>query len=849
MFLKIVLFNILFFLSFYSFCSAEYMTLKSKSLVFDEHLNKIFAKGNIELKYKDKKVLTDELVILIDEELVITSGDVSVKTDDESFVNPSSLIINLKKEKLDFTDIYVFTELPNSDGKIYVSIKQLTSTKQKYYGKYSTFTTCDYPEPHYYLYSRNFIFNPDKNIQLYWAFLKNDLSFFPFNIIPFSVPIIEFIPLPLYYYQLGKRKVIYNFPTIGKKSTQGWGYFVQNQIDYRYKNNNSSSIYIDWYEATHNRKGEFGYGLNHHFGNKKNFGSFYIYNYNYSQNSIEKQNLIYKLDHHYHLKNIKINSYYERAKIDERINSTGSTDSELKKFDYIQDPLNFPLKINFSDLSQYSSKFDIQTLSLSKDFIHQKLNLNVKNNRYSQTGKKNSTATFVHNKKFRNQININQNIFFSSNKYTSAQQNNDELLKYQTIVTKKLPKNIDFQLNYNYLLDLDEERVTSDTTSGANNYLYKLPELQLKKKSTFFQNNKFLKINSDSFVSLGRYKEVLNTLETDSNSYPGKTINIEPNVYIFKQSLSNTSQFKYISSLPQTNTFSYQFSYEQYIFKNKNLSLFEGDAQYFLNYNTRYSSTYFNFFRQSIGFYRTIGHKDNNSSFYYFNKTNTERHELTKTITLFYTKKKTKRYPFTFNINWNNSTGYNWLRNNAHYSNYITSIDLNLNNKYKFRTSSSKKLNIIYNYNNKPYGPLLITFNGNEPNKFKFNYSLNLDLNEIVFKNTSAVNSSQINFEFPIGRNKDFQWYIKANYIYKTSYIGKSYQLKNYQYQNISVTKHEHERILELGYTKLTDELFFKYTFKSFPKDPFTMRRKKVNGKNSWEIEGRLKQSSQERFQ
>jgi hypothetical protein len=847
MYLKNIFFKPILLLFVSSSIYANFMSLKSDTMVFDERLNQIHAQGNVLLNYNNKNIKTDHLIILVDEELVITSGNISINTDDNS-VEPSSLVINLKDEELEFDDIHVFTNLPNQKGKIYVSIRHIISTKKIYFGKYSKFTTCNYPIPHYYLSAWKFHYHPDKSIHLFGAYLKNDLSFFPFNVIPIPIPLIEWVPIPYYYYQLGKRKIVYNFPTIGKKSTSGWGYFIQNQIDYRYENNKSSSIYLDWYEAKKDRKGELGFGINHYYKTKQNNGSFYIYNYNFSQAGESKQNLIYKLNNNFLYKGLKVYSSYKRANIDERINSSGSSDEEFKEFKIIKEDPSFPMSINYSALSQYTNKFDLKTLSYAKSFIHDTINLNFNNNKYSESGRKNQTTQLTHTKQLKYDINLNHNLLYTSNKYTSSDTYNDELLKYETSITKTLPYSISFKLNYNILEDLDENRVTSDLTNGANNYLYKLPEIELSKSTVLFKSSNNLSMKSNSFISFGRYKEVVNTIDVASKTYPQKHVNLEPNVYIFKQSLSKTIKFNFIPKKIQSNLFRYNFRYEQYIFKNKNASLFEGDAQYFLNYDLSYSTTYLKYFKQNINFYRTVNHKDNNSPFYYFNKANTERHELRKTITIFHTKQKTKLLPFIFNISWDNATGYNWLRTSSPYADYLTSLNMGLNNKYKFRISSSKKLNVNYDYNNKPFGPLLISLNGNEPTKFKFNYSLNLDLNEIMFNDIPAVNSSQINFEFPIGKNKEFQWFIKSSYIYKTNSTTKAFDLKNYEYQYISIVKHEHERIIELGYTKLTNELLFKYTFKSFPKDPFTMRRKKVNGKNNWEFEGRLKQASKERF-
>ena len=63
--------------------------------------------------------------------------------------------------------------------------------------------------------------------------------------------------------------------------------------------------------------------------------------------------------------------------------------------------------------------------------------------------------------------------------------------------------------------------------------------------------------------------------------------------------------------------------------------------------------------------------------------------------------------------------------------------------------------------------------------------------------------------------------------------------------KTLSVVKKEHKRQLEIGYNKTTNELLFKYSFNMFPNDPFILRRRD----NVVKFEGRLTQSSQERFQ
>ena len=153
----------------------------------------------------------DHLMFYVDDNMVISSGNVLIKRKDNEF-NSSSLIINLDEKKLHLNDIKIGITPFGQKGKIYITIKELIDTHQRKEGYFARFTTCNAIKPHYYLSSWRFLYYPDKSIHLFASHFRNDLSFFPFNIIPFPVPLIEWIPIPYYYYQLGKRKIVLNFP-------------------------------------------------------------------------------------------------------------------------------------------------------------------------------------------------------------------------------------------------------------------------------------------------------------------------------------------------------------------------------------------------------------------------------------------------------------------------------------------------------------------------------------------------------------------------------------------------------------------------------------------------------------
>ena len=344
---KNILFSFVFFLLLTSDLLGKPIVLKSNSLIYDEYLKRVEVTGNVSFELENKTVTGNHFLIYTDNNLLISSGNASILTKDQSFVT-SKLLIDLNKEEAKIHDINIVAIQPNNNARIYISIKELIDKKTVKKGSISHFTFCKNHPPHFYLKSWKFLYYPDKSIHLLGAYLRNDLSFFPFSVIPIPIPLLEWIPIPYYYYQLGKRKVILNFPTIGEKKTHGWGLFVQNRIDYKYKNEKESSLFLDWYEAKDNRSGEFGYGIHHHYGNKKNYGSVYLYNYNFTQGNDSKQNLIYKIKHSYSKNKFHINTSYKRENIDERINSQGSSDSTYQMLSLQYDKQHFPLLIDYS---------------------------------------------------------------------------------------------------------------------------------------------------------------------------------------------------------------------------------------------------------------------------------------------------------------------------------------------------------------------------------------------------------------------------------------------------------------------------------------------------------------------
>tara|TARA_Y100001968_G_scaffold328778_1_gene376603 strand:- start:1279 stop:3783 length:2505 start_codon:yes stop_codon:yes gene_type:complete len=820
-----------------STCSvARSMTLKSDSLIFDDYLKRVDATGNVQLVIDDATILGDHLMFYVDDNLVVSSGNVVIKRQDDE-VKSHSILINLDEKKLHLYDLKLGITPYEKKGQIYVTIKTLIDGEKRKLGKYARFTTCNAIKPHYYLFSWRFLYYPDKSLHLFGAQFRNDLSFFPFNIIPFPIPLIEWIPIPYYYYQLGERKVVLHFPTIGEKKSDGWGLFVQNKLDYRYHNEKESSLFLDWYQAKQNRSGEWGYGIHHYYGNDIMNGDFYIYNYDFKVGSDTKRNFTYKLNNTITYKEASLSGTYRFVDVDERINSTGTSHTIDKSFSLNYSPYVFPLRSTYKEKNNLSNQFQSQQFNFKKEFLHQQTTFSLNKKNYSSSQRHNTDSKLNHSIEFPLNFNLNQSIHFNENHDKATEPSAEQTLTYISKLSTTLPKHILMTVDLTYLYDLDHDRVTSDIKSGINNYLYKLPEISFSQKQSFFKSHQYYSFNTNSVFTLGNYREVRYLDDDPDYAFPELNNLLEPNMYFFKQTVS-----KSFLSLPASSKLTFSSTYEQYIFKNDHKSLFEGDAQYSLNYDMSLNSTFFSFMKHSTSYSRKHGHKDNNSPFYAFNNSITEVNRLSEKITFFYKKKRSIRFPFSFDFTWDHSTAYNWLRSSDPYSNYRSNIAIVFNKIYKATLQSSKNLNKKWKKESNLFTPLIFSFNGNKKDKFKFNYLLQLNMNDLVFDKIYIVKNSNLNFQVPFGRNPDFKWNLKGYFNYIEP--GQPFKIDGYQFQKFSVIKDEHERQIEIGYNKTIKEIFFKFHFKMFSKDPLVLRQTN----NVIKFEGRLNKKSEERF-
>lgn len=834
------------FLFFFCFLTVSLysnpISITSDFLQYDDNSKQVTLQDNVTIFFNDTSIKTDLLLLDTETQEAYSSGRATIRRDMID-LDSESLYLNLKRNTIRLSQLH-FSMIPTGvKNKLYVSIQDLTQSPVYQWGKWAKITSCDLPHhPHHYINAWRFRYKPDSHVLLYGAYLYNKFTFFPFNLTRLPVPLLEVIPIPFYYYNVGKRHVVWSFPTISKKRTPGWGWVVQNSFDYNVLNGKESSILLDWYETKGSRQGEWGYGLNHQYQFKNHTGTLYYYRYVFSQlkqnQRTQLNNNSFTIDHLLTLSNYSsLKFLYKHIDVEEKIKSAGSDKRLIKNVTYNWSRHGNRALLSLNQTENFLQDTKQSSLSFSRHYFDTySYSFNFNDNMFYTNQKSLSDGEFKFSSTLFNDISFNQTVSYLNQDFLNDPFVADESLKSYTTFKTTLANNVRLTLKLNQFFDLDSDRYSGDSTSAANNFLASIPELIIQKS-----NYSFLSFKQSSTLTIGHYSEVKYlSNKNQSSTFPNYTsFFLEPNVYHLSHNMS-----KSISKLPFKTTLHFSSSYDQYIFKNKDLSLFEGDAQYSLSLNSSLKSTLFNFIDVHSSLIRRFAPEENNSPFYAFKKSVTEQHKATGGLALFYNQ-TFNFFPYAINFRLAGSTGYNWLRDSSPWDSIQYLLTCDFTNRFKLSMSTNQEISTASTPNNHIYSPLIINLKTIPIKSAYFNYNLILDLNDLAFEDRLNIKQSTFDLSFPLGKQKDYQWRIKTIFSYAIIPEQYSYHLSNYEMQSLSIVKQEHRRTLEIGYNKTNDELYIKYNFTLFPEDPIILKKRD----NVWTFEGRLNQSSVERFQ
>jgi hypothetical protein len=795
--------------SLFSF-SPDQLRLKAGSVDFDEDRHILRASSNVELSLGETKIQAPALKIDTKRHWLYGSGGVVITRGDHSaYAKIASYNINTGVAEL--WDVRVSIRPQDVQETVYLSSKHLIDDGHHYTGEKGVITSCSLPEPHYYFKASTFDYRPDHRIMG-----KNVFLYYPLGFVPFG------LYSPIYTFELGKRRIIWNFPTIGEKKTPGWGWFVQNVVDYDYRNGHESSVLLDWYQS----KG-IGVGVRHYYQLGPHDGTAYYYQL--EEQDTGRLNESLQLDHRYQLNDDWLLSGYYRSTNAERINSSGRIylDSQGLKATYDHSGRYFDVGIDQGEnfIQRLKSMSLQSTHRFNQDPIYtfrhfQSDNLVVQARTFD--------TQFSHYLKLPSEQAMTTTLKYQGREgILSNPQRMDNQLQATTVFSKIISPQWKAALTVDHLFDLDSNRVTGD----FRNFFYKLPEL----KVTYTP----LSINGytlTSALTVARYQEH-RIVGSNLSKFPSDSeFEGQPNTYIFKQTL-----YKQWTPFSDKTIFSLNSTFDQFLFKTPEFSLLESDSFYQFNIKPSYEYKASRFIQLKTDYNRTYIPKNGNSPFIsQFKNGVVDINQLTQSIVFFYDSPD--RY------SWTHSVGYDYIRD--YYTPYSTSILVKPNSAASFRLTTGADINHFQDYLKDRNNEVASFQNAGIFRAFIWDVAytpsknMGISVHHSQNVNKGTINNSSFTVSLPFGHHPDYAWAFESDFVYETPDHTRSFVFESYHMQTLGISKQNHCRKIKFSYNKLRDEYRLLFTILAFPKDSFGFKK----DQNVTTFEGFFDKPSQERF-
>ena len=262
--------------------------IRADDLFYVSQDDELVISSNVKLNYQNIQVESDHLVFNTESEIVEGVGDIKIKRDEVSF-DSSYVALDLNKSEIHLEEVDTVIKPVDSQSNLTIRVQELTDKDEVKLGRKGYITSCSLVDPHYFLLANRFKFYPDKRLTASNVVIRNSTMRY-FQEVSDKSPYlfwvkygrtVQYLPpfniwLPYYNYELGNRRYILQIPVFGKKDRDGWGWYVQNTIDYNRILGKDSSVYVDWYEYQ-----GVGLGVKHQYlvQSEQNPGTLYLYHF------------------------------------------------------------------------------------------------------------------------------------------------------------------------------------------------------------------------------------------------------------------------------------------------------------------------------------------------------------------------------------------------------------------------------------------------------------------------------------------------------------------------------------------------------------------------------------------
>ncbi len=778
-------------------------TIKATELSYNDATQEMMVSGNVTVESGSFQISGDRLTINTEKNQVSGTGNIRISQGENSY-QTTGILVNLDDETAELSNIDVQVTPPGNPRSLFLHAKRYHDTPSIKFGQSATLTSCELPNPHYVIWSQQFDYKPDQYILAY-----NNWLWMPIMGIPFG------LWTPAYYYELGKRSIIWNIPTIGRREVPGWGWFVQNTIDYDEIDGESASILIDWFE----NKG-IGLGFKHPYKIESISGNVYYYNLVEQDTGRVTQKKAAELGYQYGPH--RIDSQVES--IDgERLTASGRDTLDFRKIGYTYTNLGEIGAVVFSDRTDYRQNTNSTRVSGNYGLNGQSIyRFGYTEDRYSNfqtiisSVRGGATWALPARTVWRTET------LFDRESVRSA---NDDRLRLTTDLTKQWDPTLKTTLTIDTTWDLDGDTVTRDIESGRNNVMYSLPKLVISHSDSGFP------VPITQELTIARLQEYAYIASQKAvRVYPDNpSFTLEPNAILYR-----LNSFSQVSKLPASSTITTQFGFEQQLFRNPTLGWREGDAGYAIAFSQSLSSTFFDWIQTQFTYTNRFAPNTNNSPYVTLDLTRDTRNDLSGTI-LFYLNDPSQYY-------WRNTSQFSWKA--AKWDLYTTEIGIRPNDSFDATLQGGKKLNPASSEYLTQYLPIVLNVDGGSTQNLTIRYDLSIDTNQWINTDTVSVLQSSIGTGIVLDAQTDYTWEFQTTFRYNTSGPNGQFDLRRYELQTVAVAKKEHCQTYQFGYNTLSDEYTFQISVLAFPDDKITFKKTR----DQFRLQGILDDATQERL-
>lgn len=786
------------------------LNIEADHFSYNESGKEVNVSSNVIIKMDDIELNASALTINLESNTLNGTGNITL-TRGESSTSAQGISMNIKEGVAELTDVRSKVHPKDTPTPFYLHAESLIDHPDYKKGRKGLVTSCDLDHPHYWFSARDFEYKKEKRI-----IGKNAVLYYPLWFIPFG------LYSPLYVFELGKRQIIWNFPTIGeKKNTPGWGWFAQHTIDYNYLNGQESSVYVDWYQF----KG-YGVGIRHQYQFGDDTGEIYYYNLTEQDTKVVNDKFSWK--HGFQMgRKWRFDTRYSRVDA-ERINARGRVENQKQGATLNYDDFGYTHTISVDEDENFIQNF--RNLSVKMGHQHNSITP------YGVTYSQNDNLALL-NRTVQSTIFLEKELPFQNKlrndfKYIGREglkSNDTELenrLQSTTTYTQTFNQNWNFKLIIDHLFDPDGNRVTGD----AQSFFFKHPEINVAYKPNLEH------FNFSTDYTIARYQEH-QVVGNNVVKFPeDQDFEVQPNTYILKHHLDKRFG-------DDKTTFIWNMNYDQYTFKTPGFGLLESDSNFSADMRPEFHIDRGGFFQMKTIYYRKYVPGTGNSPFLshfqngFFNQNTLNQHFI------FY-KDSPDKYA------WDNSFGFDYVRDR--YTPYTTEIRLNPNKAFNFKLSTTADINNLRtflrseNNNLSPqfdeanvFRALVWNVNINPSPLFRMSYDHSQDINR------GQILSSQTGIHFKLGGKEGYHWEVSSEFNYvQPDIIDQNYALDRYEMQTLSLTKYQHCRTVKFSYNRLIDEYRILFTLLAFPDESFGY----TQNRDVTRFEGFVDKSSNERL-